>query len=105
MLHLVFKMMYSFHWSHQNPHLLSQSKQSPQQCYNGYSNYMAARTCGLVGLEPTRLYAPTTLAPACDFWLMPSVLEDGSLVHTGRSKHATSTASCESRNTAKWGTS
>ncbi|KAJ8755728.1 hypothetical protein K2173_024272 [Erythroxylum novogranatense] len=81
---------------------------------------VAARACGLVGLEPTRvaeilkdrpswfrdcraldvlnvlptanggtiellymqLYAPTTLAPARDFWLLryTSVLEDGSLV-------------------------
>ncbi|KAI4381905.1 hypothetical protein MLD38_007925 [Melastoma candidum] len=86
---------------------------------------VAARACGLVGLEPTRvaeilkdrpswyrdcravdvlsvlptanggtiellymqLYAPTTLAPARDFWLLryTSVLEDGSLVVCERS--------------------
>ncbi|OWM78111.1 homeobox-leucine zipper protein ATHB-15 isoform X2 [Punica granatum] len=86
---------------------------------------VAARACGLVGLEPTRvaeilkdwpswfrdcravdvlnvlptanggtiellymqLYAPTTLAPARDFWLLryTSVLEDGSLVVCQRS--------------------
>ncbi|XP_039033653.1 homeobox-leucine zipper protein ATHB-15-like [Hibiscus syriacus] len=86
---------------------------------------VAARACGLVGLEPTRvvellkdrlswfrdcravdvlnvlptanggtiellymqLYAPTTLAPARDFWLMrySSALEDGSLVVCERS--------------------
>ncbi|CAI0474714.1 unnamed protein product [Linum tenue] len=86
---------------------------------------VAARACGLVGLEPTRvaeilkdrpswfrdcravdvvnvlpttnggtiellymqLYAPTTLAPARDFWLLryTSVLEDGSLVICERS--------------------
>ncbi|KAI4325312.1 hypothetical protein MLD38_030724 [Melastoma candidum] len=86
---------------------------------------VAARACGLVGLEPTRvaeilkdrpswyrdcravdvvnvlptanggtiellymqLYAPTTLAPARDFWLLrySSVLEDGSLVICERS--------------------
>ncbi|KAK4756480.1 hypothetical protein SAY87_006607 [Trapa incisa] len=86
---------------------------------------VAARACGLVGLEPTRvaeilkdwpswfrdcravdvlsvlptanggtiellymqMYAPTTLAPARDFWLLryTSVLEDGSLVVCQRS--------------------
>ncbi|KAB2611263.1 homeobox-leucine zipper protein ATHB-15 [Pyrus ussuriensis x Pyrus communis] len=86
---------------------------------------VAARACGLVGLDPTRvaeilkdlplwlrdcravdvlnvlptanggtiellymqLYAPTTLAPACDFWLLryTSILEDGSLVICMRS--------------------
>ncbi|GMI77988.1 INCURVATA 4, CORONA [Hibiscus trionum] len=86
---------------------------------------VAARACGLVGLEPTRvaellkdrpswfrdcravdvlnvlptanggtiellymqLYAPTTLAPARDFWLLryTSALEDGSLVVCERS--------------------
>ncbi|KAF8400883.1 hypothetical protein HHK36_014186 [Tetracentron sinense] len=86
---------------------------------------VAARACGLVGLEPTRvteilkdrpswyrdcravdvlnvlptgnggtiellymqLYAPTTLAPARDFWLLryTTVLEDGSLVVCERS--------------------
>ncbi|XP_039007124.1 homeobox-leucine zipper protein ATHB-15-like [Hibiscus syriacus] len=86
---------------------------------------VAARACGLVGLEPTRvaellkdrpswfrdcravdvlnvlptanggtiellymqLYAPTTLAPSRDFWLLryTSVLEDGSLVVCERS--------------------
>ncbi|KAF4399196.1 hypothetical protein G4B88_022279 [Cannabis sativa] len=86
---------------------------------------VAARACGLVGLEPTRvaeilkdrpswfrdcravdvlnvlptanggtiellylqLYAPTTLAPARDFWILryTSVLEDGSLVVCERS--------------------
>ncbi|KAF5726863.1 Homeobox-leucine zipper family protein / lipid-binding START domain-containing protein isoform 1 [Tripterygium wilfordii] len=86
---------------------------------------VAARACGLVGLDPTRvveilkdrpswlrdcravdvlnvlptanggtvellymqLYAPTTLAPARDFWLLryTSVLEDGSLVVCERS--------------------
>uniref|UniRef100_A0A2P2KI51 DNA binding protein n=1 Tax=Rhizophora mucronata TaxID=61149 RepID=A0A2P2KI51_RHIMU len=86
---------------------------------------VAARACGLVGLEPTRvaeilkdrpswfrncravdvlnvlptanggtiellymqLYAPTTLAPARDFWLLhyTSVLEDGSLAVCERS--------------------
>ncbi|KAL8098935.1 hypothetical protein AgCh_031594 [Apium graveolens] len=86
---------------------------------------VAARACGLVGLEPTRvaeilkdrpswfrdcravdvlnvlptanggtiellymqLYAPTTLAPAHDFWLLryTSVMEDGSLVVCERS--------------------
>ncbi|WCJ29512.1 Homeobox-leucine zipper protein HOX32 [Euphorbia peplus] len=86
---------------------------------------VAARACGLVGLEPTRvaeilkdrpswyrdcravdvvnalstgnggtiellymqLYAPTTLAPARDFWLLryTCVLEDGSLVVCERS--------------------
>ncbi|KAL6334992.1 hypothetical protein AAG906_023797 [Vitis piasezkii] len=86
---------------------------------------VAARACGLVGLEPTRvaeilkdrpswfrdcravdvlnvlptanggtiellymqLYAPTTLAPARDFWLLryTSVMEDGSLVVCERS--------------------
>ncbi|XP_015894591.1 homeobox-leucine zipper protein ATHB-15 [Ziziphus jujuba] len=86
---------------------------------------VAARACGLVGLEPTRvaeilkdrpswfrdcravdvlnvlptanggtiellymqLYAPTTLAPARDFWLLryTSVLDDGSLVICERS--------------------
>ncbi|KAG5000756.1 hypothetical protein JHK87_021828 [Glycine soja] len=88
-------------------------------------NGVAARACGLVGLEPTRvaeilkdrplwfrdcravdvlnvlptanggtiellymqLYAPTTLAPARDFWLLryTSVLEDSSLVICERS--------------------
>ncbi|KAE8735236.1 Homeobox-leucine zipper protein HOX32 [Hibiscus syriacus] len=76
---------------------------------------VAARACGLVGLDPTRvaeilkdrpswyrdcravdiinalstamLYAPTTLASARDFWLLryTSVLEDGSLVVCERS--------------------
>lgn len=86
---------------------------------------VAARACGLVGLEPTRvaeilkdrpswfrdcravdvvnvlptanggtiellymqLYAPTTLAPARDFWLLryTSVMDDGSLVVCERS--------------------
>ncbi|XP_057526615.1 homeobox-leucine zipper protein ATHB-15-like [Amaranthus tricolor] len=86
---------------------------------------VAARACGLVGLEPTRvaeilkdrpswfrdcravdvlnvlptanggtiellymqLYAPTTLAPARDFWLLryTSIMEDGSLVVCERS--------------------
>ncbi|XP_028777813.1 homeobox-leucine zipper protein ATHB-8 [Neltuma alba] len=90
---------------------------------------VAARACGLVGLEPTRvaeilkdrpswcrdcravdvlnamptgnggtiellymqLYAPTTLAPARDFWLLryTSVLEDGSLVVCERSLNNT----------------
>eukprot|EP00268_Persea_americana_P003340 TRINITY_DN1100_c1_g1_i7.p1 TRINITY_DN1100_c1_g1~~TRINITY_DN1100_c1_g1_i7.p1 ORF type:complete len:840 (+),score=166.84 TRINITY_DN1100_c1_g1_i7:652-3171(+) len=90
---------------------------------------VAARACGLVGLEPTRvaeilkdrcswlrycrsvdvvnvlpagnggtiellymqLYAPTTLAPARDFWLLryTSVLEDGSLVVCERSLNGT----------------
>ncbi|XXG45858.1 hypothetical protein AAC387_Pa02g0827 [Persea americana] len=90
---------------------------------------VAARACGLVGLEPTRvaeilkdrpswfrdcrsvdvinvlpagnggtiellymqLYAPTTLAPARDFWLLryTSVLEDGSLVVCERSLSST----------------
>ncbi|ONK66815.1 uncharacterized protein A4U43_C06F12270 [Asparagus officinalis] len=90
---------------------------------------VAARACGLVGLEPTRvaeilkdrsswfrdcrsadvinvlptansgtiellymqLYAPTTLAPARDFWLIryTSVLEDGSLVVCERSLNST----------------
>ncbi|KAK9142061.1 hypothetical protein Syun_011461 [Stephania yunnanensis] len=90
---------------------------------------VAARACGLVGLEPTRvaeilkdrpswfrdcravdvlnvlptgnggtiellymqLYAPTTLAPARDFWLLryTSVLEDGSLVVCERSLGST----------------
>ncbi|KAJ4825401.1 Homeobox-leucine zipper protein ATHB-8 [Turnera subulata] len=90
---------------------------------------VAARACGLVGLEPTRvaeilkdrpswyrdcravdlinalstgsggtiellymqLYAPTTLAPARDFWLLryTSVLEDGSLVICERSLNNT----------------
>ncbi|KAL5976788.1 Homeobox-leucine zipper protein ATHB-15 [Asimina triloba] len=90
---------------------------------------IAARACGLVGLEPTRvaeilkdrpswfrdcrsvdvinvlptgnsgtiellymqLYAPTTLAPARDFWLLryTSVLEDGSLVVCERSLSST----------------
>ncbi|GMH15993.1 hypothetical protein Nepgr_017834 [Nepenthes gracilis] len=90
---------------------------------------VAARTCGLVGLEPTRvaeilkdrpswfrecrvvdvlnvlptanggtiellymqLYAPTTLAPARDFWLLrySSVMEDGSLVVCERSLNNT----------------
>ncbi|KAL9251845.1 Homeobox-leucine zipper protein ATHB-15-like protein [Drosera capensis] len=90
---------------------------------------LAARACGLVGLEPTRvaeilkdrlswfrecravdvlnvlptanggtiellymqLYAPTTLAPARDFWLLryTSVMEDGSLVVCERSLNNT----------------
>ncbi|RWR78263.1 Homeobox-leucine zipper protein ATHB-15 [Cinnamomum micranthum f. kanehirae] len=90
---------------------------------------VAARACGLVGLEPTRvteilkdrpswlrdcrsvdvvnvlptgnggtlellymqLYAPTTLAPARDFWLLryTSLLEDGSLVVCERSLSST----------------
>ncbi|KAG2691887.1 hypothetical protein I3760_08G026900 [Carya illinoinensis] len=90
---------------------------------------VAARACGLVGLEPSRvaeilkdrhswfrgcravdvlnvlatgnggtiellymqLYAPTTLAPARDFWLLryTSVLEDGSLVVCERSLNNT----------------
>lgn len=90
---------------------------------------VAARACGLVGLDPTRvaeilkdrpswfrdcrsvdiinvlptgnsgtiellymqLYAPTTLAPARDFWLLryTSVLEDGSLVVCERSLNST----------------
>ncbi|WJZ85056.1 hypothetical protein VitviT2T_004621 [Vitis vinifera] len=90
---------------------------------------VAARACGLVSLEPTRvaeilkdwpswyrecrnvdvlnvlstgnggtiellymqLYAPTTLAPARDFWLLryTSVLEDGSLVVCERSLNNT----------------
>ncbi|KAL4335779.1 hypothetical protein GQ457_07G038580 [Hibiscus cannabinus] len=90
---------------------------------------VAARACGLVGLDPTRvaeilkdrpswyrdcravdvmnvlstgnggtiellymqLYAPTTLAPARDFWLLryTSVLEDGSLVICERSLNNT----------------
>ncbi|XP_068641435.1 homeobox-leucine zipper protein ATHB-15-like [Aristolochia californica] len=90
---------------------------------------VAARACGLVGLEPTKvaevlkdrpswlrdcrsvdvvnvlptgnggtiellymqLYAPTTLAPARDFWLLQytSVLEDGSLVVCERSLSST----------------
>ncbi|KAJ0242252.1 Homeobox-leucine zipper protein ATHB-15 [Hirschfeldia incana] len=90
---------------------------------------VAARACGLVGLEPTRvaeivkdrpswfrecravdvmnvlptanggtiellymqLYAPTTLAPPRDFWLLryTSVLEDGSLVVCERSLKST----------------
>ncbi|OVA20248.1 Homeobox domain [Macleaya cordata] len=90
---------------------------------------VAARACGLVGLEPTRvaeilkdrpswfrecravdvlnvlpagnggtiellymqLYAPTTLAPARDFWLLryTSGLEDGSLVVCERSLSST----------------
>ncbi|MCL7040474.1 hypothetical protein MKW94_025482 [Papaver nudicaule] len=90
---------------------------------------VAARACGLVGLEPTRvaeilkdrkswfrdcrsvdvlnvlptgnggtiellymqLYAPTTLAPARDFWLLryTSCLEDGSLVVCERSLSGT----------------
>ncbi|XAR70843.1 hypothetical protein NMG60_11027874 [Bertholletia excelsa] len=90
---------------------------------------VAARACGLVGLEPTRvaeilkdrpswyrdcravdvlnvlstgnggtiellymqLYAPTTLAPARDFWLLryTSVLENGSLVVCERSLNNT----------------
>ncbi|THG20072.1 hypothetical protein TEA_000625 [Camellia sinensis var. sinensis] len=90
---------------------------------------VAARACGLVGLEPTRVveilkdrpswyhdcravdvlnvlstgnsgtiellymqvYAPTTLAPARDFWLLryTSVLEDGSLVVCERSLNNT----------------
>ncbi|KAK1358333.1 Homeobox-leucine zipper protein ATHB-15 [Heracleum sosnowskyi] len=90
---------------------------------------VAARACGLVGLEPARvaeilkdrpswfrdcravdvlnvlptanggtiellymqLYAPTTLAPARDFWLMryTSVMEDGSLVVCERSLNNT----------------
>lgn len=90
---------------------------------------VAARACGLVGLDPTRvaeilkdrpswyrdcrsvevvnvlptgssgtiellymqLYAPTTLAPARDFWLLryTSVLEDGSLVVCERSLNNT----------------
>ncbi|OIS97846.1 homeobox-leucine zipper protein athb-8, partial [Nicotiana attenuata] len=52
---------------------------------------VASRDCGLVGLEPTRLYAPTTLAPARDFWLMryTSVMEDGSLVVCERSLNNT----------------
>ncbi|CAN1784941.1 Homeobox-leucine zipper protein ATHB-8 [Linum perenne] len=92
-------------------------------------NGIAARACGLVGLEPTRvaeilkdrpswyrdcrtvevlnamstgnaatiellymqLYAPTTLAPARDFWLLryTSALEDGSLVVCERSLNNT----------------
>ncbi|XP_077217933.1 homeobox-leucine zipper protein ATHB-15-like isoform X1 [Tasmannia lanceolata] len=90
---------------------------------------VAARACGLVGLDPTKvaeilkdrpswfrdcrsvdvinvlptgnggtiellymqLYAPTTLAPARDFWLLryTSVLEDGSLVVCERSLSST----------------
>ncbi|XP_010526102.1 PREDICTED: homeobox-leucine zipper protein ATHB-8 [Tarenaya hassleriana] len=90
---------------------------------------IAARACGLVGLDPTRvaeilkdrpswlrdcrsldiinvlstanggtieliymqLYAPTTLAPARDFWMMryTSVMEDGSLVICERSLNNT----------------
>ncbi|XP_010915409.1 homeobox-leucine zipper protein ATHB-15 isoform X1 [Elaeis guineensis] len=90
---------------------------------------VAARACGLVGMEPTKvaeilkdrpswfrdcrsvdvinvlpagnsgtiellymqLYAPTTLAPARDFWLLryTSALEDGSLVVCERSLNST----------------
>ncbi|KAI3837465.1 hypothetical protein MKX03_033194, partial [Papaver bracteatum] len=75
---------------------------------------VAARACRLVGLEPTTvaeilkdrpswfrdcravdvvnvLYAPTTLAPARDFWLLryTSVLEDGSLEVSVRSLSST----------------
>jgi len=90
---------------------------------------IAARACGLVGLDPTRvaeilkdkpcwlrdcrsldivnvlstanggtleliymqLYAPTTLAPARDFWMLryTSVMEDGSLVICERSLNNT----------------
>ncbi|KAM7257974.1 hypothetical protein ACFE04_013715 [Oxalis oulophora] len=90
---------------------------------------VAARACGLVGLDPTRvaeilkerplwfrdcrsvdvinvlstgnggtiellymqLYAPTTLAPARDFWLLryTSIMEDGSLVICERSLNNT----------------
>uniref|UniRef100_A0A0D9Y4V2 Homeobox domain-containing protein n=1 Tax=Oryza glumipatula TaxID=40148 RepID=A0A0D9Y4V2_9ORYZ len=70
---------------------------------------VAARACGLVGMEPAKvaeilkdrplwlrdcrsmdvvnLYAPTTLAPARDFWLLryTSILDDGSLVVCERS--------------------
>ncbi|MQM23592.1 hypothetical protein Taro_056658, partial [Colocasia esculenta] len=43
---------------------------------------VAARACGLVSLEPTKMYAPTTIAPAHDFWTLryTTTLEDGSLV-------------------------
>ncbi|URD89665.1 Homeobox-leucine zipper protein [Musa troglodytarum] len=43
---------------------------------------VAARACGLVSLEPTKTYAPTTLAVARDFWTLryTTALEDGSLV-------------------------
>ncbi|KAL8113814.1 homeobox-leucine zipper protein ATHB-15-like [Apium graveolens] len=94
---------------------------------------VAARACGLVGLEPTRvseilkdrpawfrdcravdvlnvlptanggtievlymqLYAPTTLAPARDFWLLryTTVMEDGSLVVCERSLSNTQNSS------------
>nr|CAN65768.1 hypothetical protein VITISV_018803 [Vitis vinifera] len=103
---------------------------------------VAARACGLVGLEPTRvaeilkdrpswfrdcravdvlnvlptanggtiellymqLYAPTTLAPARDFWLVTLYFCYGGWKSCEWSKHATSAAFCESRNAAKWPT-
>ncbi|KAG2547244.1 hypothetical protein PVAP13_9KG074600 [Panicum virgatum] len=48
---------------------------------------VAARACGLVSLEPTKTYAPTTLAAPRDFWTLryTSGLEDGSLVICERS--------------------
>ncbi|MBA0764038.1 hypothetical protein Gotri_013414 [Gossypium trilobum] len=48
---------------------------------------VAARACGLVSLEPTKMFAPTTLAPARDFWTLryTTTLENGSLVVCERS--------------------
>eukprot|EP01018_Ginkgo_biloba_P016524 Gb_02083 [translate_table: standard] len=48
---------------------------------------VASRACGLVGLESSKMYAPTTLASARDIWTLryTSVLEDGSLVVCERS--------------------
>ncbi|KAG2555359.1 hypothetical protein PVAP13_9KG558300 [Panicum virgatum] len=48
---------------------------------------VAARACGLVNLEPTKMYAPTTLVPARDFWTLryTTTTEDGSLVVCERS--------------------
>ncbi|XP_060208354.1 homeobox-leucine zipper protein ATHB-15-like isoform X1 [Lycium barbarum] len=54
-------------------------------------NVMSTGTGGTIELLYMQLYAPTTLAPARDFWLMryTSVMEDGSLVVCERSLNNT----------------
>lgn len=54
-------------------------------------NAMSADNCGTIELIYMQLYAPTTLAPARDFWLLryTSVMEDGSLVVCERSLNNT----------------
>ncbi|KAE8654594.1 Homeobox-leucine zipper protein HOX29 [Hibiscus syriacus] len=54
-------------------------------------NVLSTGTCGTIELLYMQLYAPTTLAPARDFWLLryTSVLEDGGLVVCERSLNNT----------------